>query len=72
MSKFVTYITKDNDRLDIIATLAYGSPHAHKMIVDANPNLPLTPVYSAGILVAVPVVENTTEAVVTNLPPWKR
>jgi hypothetical protein len=36
----------------------------------ANPNVPIEPVFAAGISIAVPILQQS--AVVTkNLPPWK-
>lgn len=73
MAEFVKYTTKQGDRLDTISTMAYGTPHAVKVIVDANPALPILNKYDGGIELAIPVIDDVQFSDNTeNLPAWKK
>jgi len=71
---FAEYFTVEGDRWDTIAVKAYGDPLAFRGIIDANPGLPLRPVFEGGIKILVPVLAGDEEPVAdtANLPPWKR
>lgn len=70
----VKIVTKEGQRLDQIAVIAYGNPFAWQEIIDANPSLPLLETYPAGIEVALPIlpVQPTDSVPKELLPPWKR
>lgn len=65
------YITVDGDRWDTIAYKAYGDALKITPIIEANPNVPKTPVLASGITLYVPIMEQATTDV-NLLPPWKR
>lgn len=70
---FTEYITRDGDRLDLIAFQAYGNATDWKAIIDANPALPLQDVYPSGIRLVIPIIETPSNQTPTALlPPWKR
>jgi len=73
------YITKSGQRWDNIAMMAYGFTETRdtfnpiRELQAANPFLPSTKVFKAGVKLIVPVYEvgdTTTEDV--NIAPWKR
>lgn len=68
------YITEENDRWDLIAFKAYGDATKIQGIIDANPAVPIRAVLPAGLIINVPVIDDTQaeSATATNLPPWKR
>ncbi len=68
------YITKDGDRWDLIAVSAYGVCNGDKMRIlqNANPYIPRTDVFAAGIKIVIPIIEAENEEITELLPPWKR
>ncbi len=68
--EFILHITTAGERWDLLAWQYYGDPTDYSPIIMANPNVPIEPVFDAGISIAVPILQ--TSAVVTaDLPPWK-
>ena len=68
--QFILHITTAGERWDLLAWQYYGDPTDYLPIIMANPNVPIEPVFDAGISIAVPILQ--TSAVVTaDLPPWK-
>jgi phage tail protein X len=75
------YITKDGDRLDLLAFKAYGtissiiidgkSRNAMDAIIDLNPDINFNATFESGIRLYIPVVDS---AALNNslLPPWKQ
>jgi phage tail protein X len=66
------YITKDGDRIDSIASFAYGNPFKWAPILDQNPSLPILGLYPAGIKILIPVVEDVDIVEADKLPIWKQ
>lgn len=66
------YTTQTGDTIYTIAFRAYGDALAYQGIIEANPTLPITSVYPAGLVVMIPILENATVATGESLPPWKR
>jgi phage tail protein X len=67
---FILHITTAGERWDLLAWQYYADPTDYSPIIMANPNVPIEPVFDAGILIAVPILQKG--AVVTvSLPPWK-
>lgn len=63
------YITESGDQWDIIALKKMGSEkHAH-LLMEVNYKYISTVIFEAGIVLKIPEVSN---AITTNLPPWKR
>jgi len=66
------YITKDADRLDLIASFAYGDPFKWGPILDQNPSLPILAQYPAGIKILIPVREDVDVVEADKVPIWKQ
>lgn len=66
------YITMKGDRWDTVAYKAYGDATRITEIVEANPDVPVTPVIPAGTRLNIPIIETANELDVSLLPPWKR
>lgn len=71
--EYYEYITKENDRWDLISYRIYGNPFKYEKIIAANPAVPIYPILPAGIKLRVPV-SNDTEIITSKelLPPWRR
>lgn len=69
--QFITHISSNGDRWDLLAWNYYGDPTLFGPIVMANPGIPIEPVLSAGLTVIVPVLQKAS-VVAADLPPWKR
>jgi phage tail protein X len=68
--QFIVHVTTAGQRWDLLAWRYYGDATDYSPIIMANPNVPIEPVFDAGISIAVPIVQKS--AVVTaDLPPWK-
>jgi len=70
MTEYYNYITKDNDRWDLISYKYYNDSTLYETIITANPDVEITPTLGAGIKLKIPVIE-TTDEVSTDLPPWR-
>ncbi len=71
MSEFYSYITKQNDRWDLIAYKFYNNPFLYEDIIKANPNVEVEPILKEGISLKIPVKESTN-TISFELPPWKK
>ena len=75
--EFLEHLTLPGERWDTIAFHYYNDAEAMDLIIEANRHLylddlpPLPPVLKAGILLRVPVIEETGLDE-SQLPPWKR
>lgn len=67
---FLTHITKDGDRWDLLAARYYGNALEYERIVNANPHVPLAPMLPSGLRLAIPVIEQADLS--EDLPPWLR
>jgi phage tail protein X len=68
--QYILHVTTAGERWDLLAWQYYGDPTDYSLIIMANPNVAIEPVFDAGISIAVPLLQKS--AVVTaNLPPWK-
>lgn len=70
MTEYYSYITSDKDRWDLISYKFYDTPFFYEEIINANPDIPITPELQAGLQLKIPVLENPDE-ITLNLPPWK-
>ena len=71
MTEFYNYVTKDNDRWDLIAYKFYNDSTKYEIIIKANPDIPITPVLESGIKLKIPVLEQK-ETISFITPPWKK
>ncbi|WP_028844714.1 tail protein X [Thermodesulfovibrio thiophilus] len=64
------YITKDNDRWDLIAYQFYGNPYLYEPIMLENPDKISYFAFPAGVMLEIPAiwVDETIEV----SPPWQR
>ncbi len=69
--EFYTYITRQNDRWDLIAYEYYNNALLYEQIIKANPDIEITPVLKEGIQIKVPVLQEET-TIQFELPPWKQ
>ena len=71
MTDYITYVTKDGDRWDLIAYEMYGDALKYEPIIRENRHVPIRPVLDGGIELRIPIQATATlnEA---QLPPWKR
>jgi phage tail protein X len=67
--EFISHVTVAGERWDLLAWRFYGDPTEYSPIIMANPDVPIEPVFAAGITIAIPILATT--AIPTNLPPWK-
>jgi phage tail protein X len=73
MIQSINYTVKEGERWDSLAWKFYGSVKAMDALIEANPTIPLSAVLPAGMQVIVPILDNTSDTVISaNLPPWKR
>ena len=71
MTEYYSYITKDNDRWDLIAYKYYKNPALDEEIIKANPEVKVTPLLDSGIKLKIPVLEES-ETIKFETPPWKK
>lgn len=64
------YKTKNGDRWDTLAYKFYGDVFRQQPIIEANPDVAITPILPAGITLMIPVMETTVQA--QGLPIWKQ
>lgn len=64
------YQTQTGDRWDKIAHKFYGDVFKTQPIIEANPDVPLTPILKPGITLLIPVLDTPIEN--KGLPIWKQ
>jgi len=67
---FILHVTTAGERWDLLAWRYYGDPTDYSPIIVANPNVPIEPVFDAGISIAIPLQQKSFVGP-ANLPPWK-
>ncbi len=70
VAEYYEYITKDNDRWDLIAYEYYGDATLYESIITANLEIPITPILPSGLKLQIPVREDKEE-IEFILPPWR-
>jgi phage tail protein X len=68
--QYILHVTTAGERWDLLAWQYYGNPTDYSPIIMANPNVPIEPVFEAGISISVPIQQQST-VVTSDLPPWK-
>lgn len=71
MTEYYSYITKDNDRWDLIAYKFYNDATRYEPIINANPDVDITPILKSGLKLKIPVLDKS-ETIKFELPPWKK
>ena len=69
MGKYYEYITIQGDTFDSISLDFFDTEHKTNEIMKENTNHIGTIIFSAGVLLKIPILENT---IPSTLPPWKR
>jgi phage tail protein X len=70
--KSFNYNTTDGDRIDLLSQRFYGGMYGISIIADANPEVPMYPVYPIGTSLIIPIIEDEQVIENTLLPPWRR
>jgi len=66
------YITIKGDRWDTVAFKAYGDASRFREIIEANPDVPVTPIIEQNTRLNIPIIEKVVQTDTSKLPPWKR
>jgi len=66
---YILHTTIAGERWDLLSWQYYGSPFLYGGIIMANPAVPIEPVFEAGIVIAIPIIQAAPVAP-NNLPPW--
>ncbi|TAE33244.1 MAG: hypothetical protein EAZ92_00810 [Candidatus Kapaibacterium sp.] len=70
---FTTYTTKGWERWDNVSMECYGQPDRYGQIIEANPDISITPVLPPNTTLVIPIAETVTALPPESfLPPWKR
>lgn len=64
------YITQDGDRWDLIAWKVYGNSKLYNVLLEANAIYRRTVIFSAGVKLIIPEIENLEEVKEVS-PPWQ-
>lgn len=70
MTEYYSYITKDNDRWNLIAYKFYNDATRYEPIINANPDVDISPILKSGLKLKIPVL-NESETIKFEIPPWK-
>lgn len=70
MEQYLQHITTEGERWDQLAWHYYGDPMAYERLIQANRHVAVTSILPAGILLAIPVIDDTQTT--EDLPPWLR
>jgi phage tail protein X len=66
------YVTKQNDRWDLISVIHYGNLNPLKELMNANPSVALGMIIPQNTNIIIPIIDNSSDYILTkNLPPWK-
>lgn len=71
MSTF-NYKTVEGETWASVAWKMYATMAGISTLIEANPNIPIEPVFKAGTILYIPILEDNSEVITsTNTPPWK-
>lgn len=69
---YLTHITTESERWDLIAWRYYRDVSKISLLVESNPHAPICETLPSGLTLLVPVIEPDQTANQEELPPWKR
>lgn len=70
---YLTHMTQQGDRWDLLAWRYYGDALAYEGIVAANPTIPVAGELPAGVYLLIPLLSaDALAAPAADLPPWLR
>ena len=74
MEEFIEHVTAEGDRWDLLAWKYYGNATQYERIVAVNAHVAIAPTLPSGIVLHIPVIEETPETQTSQggLPPWLR
>lgn len=73
MAEQLQYTVIESERWDSIAYKAYGNVSLMGLLIESNPELPISEVIPGGTVVNIPVIaEKQFEQTNDLLPPWKK
>lgn len=76
MDEYLTHTTLAGDRWDLLAHRYYGDGSAYGFVLQANPDVPFTPLLPAGVPLKIPILDAAVLAPVPAVPsdsevyPW--
>ncbi len=68
--QYIQHTTISGERWDLLAWEYYGDPTYYSVIIMANPQIPIEPVFEAGLIIDVPILQGSN-VLASDLPPWK-
>jgi len=72
-NQFIVITTVAGQRWDQLAYQYYGDATLFGPIIQTNPQIPIEPVFEAGLTIGIPIlVQNQAVGTPTDLPPWRR
>lgn len=71
-SKYKIHTAQENERWDDLAYRYYGDCFKYKAIIEANPDVEISPFLPAGAQIIIPFTENSTTKDEAELPIWKQ
>ncbi len=71
-SKYIIHKAQSNERWDDLAYRYYGDCFRYKQIIEANPDVAISPFLPAGAQIIIPFTENSTTKDEAELPIWKQ
>ncbi|POZ60180.1 MULTISPECIES: tail protein X [Chromobacterium] len=69
---FLKHTCKEGERWDQIAWHYYGDVGQMVMLIAANPQAPISETLPGGLQLAIPLLEAKDDALIDQLPPWRR
>lgn len=71
--QFITHTTISGERWDNLAWQYYGDATLIAPIIQVNPQIPIEPVFEAGLVIGVPILIVDPDAEdQDDIPPWER
>lgn len=70
--KYAEVITKDGDRVDLLAYKYYGLATEVNPILDANPHIQNVPILPSALTLKIPVIDRAAVVDSSLLPPWRK
>ena len=70
-SQYIQHVTAAGERWDLLAWQYYGDAALYSPIIMANPQVPIEPVFEAGLQLWIPILF-VQQSQIANLPPWSR
>lgn len=66
------YTTEQGDTFDIIASKTLGNEVLMERIIDANPDMAATLIFSSGVILEIPDIGERVAAAPASAPPWRK